>query len=134
VSGLDPPSAVVQSGAAGCGNSSVVEHDLAKVGVAGSNPVSRSSKFSCRLLEDQPARTARFAECRKPRKPLDMAHRSGSGLIFAGTILSVIGVGIVLIKVLNVPEYWVPLIVGLGLILIGVIRRSISSQSGSDPK
>jgi hypothetical protein len=25
------------------GNSSVVEHDLAKVGVAGSNPVSRSS-------------------------------------------------------------------------------------------
>jgi hypothetical protein len=26
-----------------CGNSSVVEHDLAKVGVAGSNPVSRSS-------------------------------------------------------------------------------------------
>ena len=26
----------------GCGNSSVVEHNLAKVGVAGSNPVSRS--------------------------------------------------------------------------------------------
>jgi hypothetical protein len=63
-----------------------------------------------------------------------MAHRSGSSLIFAGTILSVIGVGIVLIKVLNVPEYWVPLIVGLGLILIGVIRRSISRQPGGDPK
>jgi hypothetical protein len=31
-----------------CGNSSVVEHDLAKVGVAGSNPVSRSSNFHFR--------------------------------------------------------------------------------------
>ena len=29
----------------GRGNSSVVEHDLAKVGVAGSNPVSRSSQI-----------------------------------------------------------------------------------------
>ena len=27
------------------GNSSVVEHDLAKVGVAGSNPVSRSNNY-----------------------------------------------------------------------------------------
>ena len=28
------------------GNSSVVEHDLAKVGVAGSNPVSRSTNYN----------------------------------------------------------------------------------------
>jgi hypothetical protein len=37
------PAGMVQSRPLERGNSSVVEHDLAKVGVAGSNPVSRSS-------------------------------------------------------------------------------------------
>ena len=40
---LDTPSDANLSFATRGGNSSVVEHDLAKVGVAGSNPVSRSS-------------------------------------------------------------------------------------------
>jgi hypothetical protein len=53
-----------------------------------------------------------------------MAHTAGNGLLLAGTILSVIGVGIVLIKVFRVPEYWVPLIVGLGLIAMGLVRRA----------
>jgi mannose/fructose/N-acetylgalactosamine-specific phosphotransferase system component IIC len=62
-----------------------------------------------------------------------MAHRSGNGLIVAGTILTVIGVCIVLIKVFRVPEYWVPLMVGLGLLAMGLVRRA-TSRSGSDSR
>lgn len=54
---------------------------------------------------------------------MSMGNRSGAGLIIAGAIVSFIGVCIVLVKVLRVPEYWVPLMVGIGLILMGVIRR-----------
>jgi hypothetical protein len=35
------------------GNSSVVEHDLAKVGVAGSNPVSRSNSLLIRVIRSR---------------------------------------------------------------------------------
>ncbi len=52
-----------------------------------------------------------------------MRDRSGNGLIVAGTIVSVVGLVIVLVKVLRVPEYWVPLMVGLGLLALGVIRK-----------
>jgi hypothetical protein len=50
----------------------------------------------------------------------------GNGLILAGLILSVIGACIVLIKVWHVPAYWVPLLVGLGLIAMGLVRRLTS--------
>ena len=55
-----------------------------------------------------------------------MADRSGHGLILAGLVLSVIGACIVLIKVWHVPAYWVPLLVGLGLIAMGLVRRFTS--------
>ncbi len=61
-----------------------------------------------------------------------MAHRSGGGLILAGGIVSFIGVCIVLFKVLRLPEYWAPLMVGLGLLLMGVIRRVTSARSAKD--
>jgi hypothetical protein len=51
-----------------------------------------------------------------------MAERPGRGLILAGTIVTFAGLCIVLIKVLGVPEYWVPLMVGIGLLLLGLIR------------
>jgi hypothetical protein len=41
----------------------------------------------------------------------------------AGGIVTFVGACIVLIKVLEVPQYWVPLMVGVGLLLAGVIRR-----------
>jgi hypothetical protein len=40
----------------------------------------------------------------------------------AGAIVTLVGVGIVLVRVLRVPEYWVPLMVGLGLFLVGAMR------------
>lgn len=52
-----------------------------------------------------------------------MRDRSGNGLIVAGTVVSFVGLVIVLVKVLRVPEYWVPLMVGLGLLALGVIRK-----------
>lgn len=52
-----------------------------------------------------------------------MRDRSGNGLIVAGTIVSFVGLVIVLVKVLRVPEFWVPLMVGLGLLALGVIRK-----------
>ena len=51
-----------------------------------------------------------------------MARRQGGSLMMAGGILTFIGLCIVLIRVLKVPEYWVPLMVGLGLFLMGLIR------------
>ena len=51
-----------------------------------------------------------------------MARRHGGSLMMAGVILIFIGLCIVLIRVLKVPEYWVPLMVGLGLFLMGLIR------------
>ncbi len=51
-----------------------------------------------------------------------MARRSGSGLMMAGVIVTFIGLCIVLVRLLRVPEYWVPLMVGVGLFLLGLIR------------
>jgi mannose/fructose/N-acetylgalactosamine-specific phosphotransferase system component IIC len=51
-----------------------------------------------------------------------MAHNSGRGLMMAGGIVTFVGLCIVLIRVLRVPEYWMPLMVGFGLFLLGLIR------------
>lgn len=49
-------------------------------------------------------------------------RRSGSGLMVAGAIVIVIGFGVALIKAWNLPNYWIPLVVGIGMVVIGVIR------------
>ena len=51
-----------------------------------------------------------------------MANRSSSGLMMAGAIVTFIGLCIILIRVLRVPAYWVPFMVGVGLFLMGFIR------------
>ena len=51
-----------------------------------------------------------------------MANRSSTGLMTAGVIVMFIGLCIILIRVLRVPAYWVPLMVGVGLFLAGFIR------------
>jgi hypothetical protein len=52
-----------------------------------------------------------------------VADRSGRGLIVAGAIVTFVGLCIVLVKVARVPEYWIPLMVGVGLLLFGLLRR-----------
>lgn len=58
-----------------------------------------------------------------------MADRSGTKLMMAGLIVTFIGLCIVLIRVLQVPQYWVPLMVGVGLFLLGLIRWMTSRDS-----
>jgi hypothetical protein len=55
-----------------------------------------------------------------------MARKAGNALLFAGTIVSFVGLCIVLVRVWHVPEYWVPLMVGLGILLMGLVRRLTS--------
>ncbi len=40
---------------------------------------------------------------------------SGRGLMVTGGIGIVIGLGIVLVRALNIPRYWLLLVVGIGL-------------------
>ncbi|MBI1846705.1 MAG: hypothetical protein HYR86_07010 [Candidatus Rokubacteria bacterium] len=47
----------------------------------------------------------------------------------AGLIVTFIGLCIVLIRLLRLPEYWVPLLVGVGLFLLGLFRR-LTSKNG----
>lgn len=51
-----------------------------------------------------------------------MANGSGKGLMMAGAIVTFVGLCIVLIRVLQVPQYWAPLMVGVGLFLLGLVR------------
>jgi hypothetical protein len=52
-----------------------------------------------------------------------MATRdSGGRLMMAGLIIAFIGLCIVLVQVLQVPRYWVPLMVGVGIFLVGLVR------------
>ncbi len=58
-----------------------------------------------------------------------MSDRSGRGLMAAGAIVALIGLCIILVRVLRVPEYWVPLMVGVGLFLLGLLRWLTSKGS-----
>ena len=52
-----------------------------------------------------------------------MADRnSGGKLMMAGLIIAFIGLCIVLVQILHVPRYWVPLMVGVGIFLVGLVR------------
>jgi len=47
----------------------------------------------------------------------------------AGAIVAFIGICIILVRVLRVPEYWMPLMVGIGLFLLGLLRWLTSKGS-----
>ena len=59
-----------------------------------------------------------------------MAGRdSGGKLMMAGLIVAFIGLCIVLVQMLHVPRYWVPLMVGVGIFLVGFVRWLASRDS-----
>jgi len=51
---------------------------------------------------------------------------AGRGLMTAGAIVTVIGLGIVLMKALALPGYWVPVFVGAGLFIVGFFVWTMS--------
>lgn len=51
-----------------------------------------------------------------------MADSSGGKLMMAGLIVAFIGLCIVLVQMLHVPRYWIPLMVGVGIFLVGLVR------------
>ena len=50
------------------------------------------------------------------------SRNSGGRLMMAGLIVAFVGLCIVLVQVLHVPRYWVPLMVGVGIFLVGLVR------------
>ncbi len=54
---------------------------------------------------------------------------AGRGLMVAGAIVTVVGLGIVAMRTLAVPRYWTPVIVGLALFVAGVVAWATSRES-----
>jgi hypothetical protein len=55
----------------------------------------------------------------------------GDGLILAGGIVTLVGLGVVLVRALAMPREWVPVVVGLALLGAGLIRRARRTDGGS---
>jgi hypothetical protein len=56
---------------------------------------------------------------------------AGNGLIAAGLIVTLIGLGIVLVRMLEIPREWTTLMIGLALLLAGAVRRALRSSDAS---
>jgi hypothetical protein len=56
---------------------------------------------------------------------------SGNGLIVAGLIVTLIGVGIVAVRALQIPREWATVGVGLALLAAGLLRRALRGPDGS---
>ena len=54
------------------------------------------------------------------------ARGAGRSLMTAGAIVTIVGLGIVLIRTLDLPGYWTPVIVGLALFTAGAILWATS--------
>jgi hypothetical protein len=48
--------------------------------------------------------------------------------MMAGAIVTVVGVGIILVRELGIPRYWMPVVVGVGLFIVGYIRFLTSGK------
>jgi hypothetical protein len=55
----------------------------------------------------------------------------GNRLILAGVIVSLVGLGIVLIRTLAVPREYTTLLVGLALVGAGLARRALRAGDGT---
>ena len=53
---------------------------------------------------------------------------AGRGLMTAGAIVTIVGLGIVIMRTLQLPGYWTPVIVGVGLFAAGAIVWAISKD------
>jgi hypothetical protein len=55
----------------------------------------------------------------------------GDRLIMAGVIVTLVGIGIVVVHTLAVPREWTTLLVGLAMIAAGLARRALRTGDGS---
>ena len=55
----------------------------------------------------------------------------GHGLLLAGTIVTVIGLGVALIATLGIPRHWTIVGVGLALLAAGAVRRALGPRDES---
>jgi len=61
-----------------------------------------------------------------------MAQRcSGNALLTAGLIVTVVGLGIVLVRTLAIPREWTTVLIGVALLVAGAARRALRSGTGS---
>ncbi|HEX3175876.1 MAG TPA: hypothetical protein VHZ49_04310 [Methylomirabilota bacterium] len=59
-----------------------------------------------------------------------MAQRySGNRLIVAGLIVTMVGLGIVLMETYRLPRSWTVVLVGVALVAAGAARRALGSRS-----
>jgi hypothetical protein len=58
-----------------------------------------------------------------------MVRNSGGSLMVAGLIVAFIGLCIVLVRALQVSPYWIPVMVGIGIFLLGLVRWLGSRRS-----
>jgi glucose uptake protein GlcU len=56
---------------------------------------------------------------------------SGNALMTAGLIVTVIGLGIVLVRTLAIPREWTTVLIGVALLVAGAARRALRSGTGS---
>ena len=52
----------------------------------------------------------------------------GNGLMSAGLIVMLIGLAVVVMRTVELPPYWTPVVVGAVLFLIGAARRAIRER------
>jgi hypothetical protein len=57
---------------------------------------------------------------------MEPVRMAGRGLMTAGAIVTIIGLGIVVMKTLRLPGYWTPVIVGVALFAAGFIVWAMS--------
>ena len=61
-----------------------------------------------------------------------MAERcAGNGLIAAGLVVTLVGLGIVLARGLELPREWTTVLIGVALLGAGAVRRALRSRPGS---
>lgn len=56
-------------------------------------------------------------------------RRAGRGLMVAGVVVIIVGLGIVAMRTLEVPRYWMPVIIGIALFVAGATLWATSRHS-----
>jgi len=52
-----------------------------------------------------------------------------NGLMLAGLVVTLVGLFIVIRHSLEIPSYWTPLLVGIGLLIAGVVWSALHGKS-----